>query len=181
MAAAYEEPFTWLQELERLARERAKGLPRQEKVQQIWRGIAFSLGKIKLVSPLTEIREILYCPKVLAKVPGAKPWVKGIANIRGQLRPVLDLQACLGGKLTPLDPRTRLLIIDQAGVASGILVDEVLGIKHFQENERNKNAVYQGEWFAPFARGSFIQEGESWIVFDMHALSKSRSFLDASL
>jgi twitching motility protein PilI len=181
MAVAHENPFLWLQELEQLARQRGKGLPRQEKIQQIWRGIAFRVGKFKLVTSLTEIREVLYCPKIMAKVPGGKPWVKGIANIRGQLLPVIDIQACLGGRVTLVENRTRLLIINQVGTSSGILVDEVLGIKHFQENERDSEAVFKDEWFAPYARGAFTQEGDTWIVFDTHALSKSRAFLDAAL
>ena len=31
----------------------------------------------------------------LTRVPGAKTWVKGIANVRGQLLPVLDLRQYL--------------------------------------------------------------------------------------
>ncbi len=180
-ASAHQDPFLWLKNLEALARRRASGLPRQEKLQDTWRGIAFRLGKIKLVVPLTEIREVLYCPKVLARVPGARAWVKGVANVRGQLLPVVDVQACLGGKATPMESGTRLLIINQAGIASGMVVDEVLGIKHFMEKDRNDEAVYKEEWFAPFARGTFIQDGETWIIFDMHALSKSRAFLDAAV
>ena len=32
----------------------------------------------------------------LTRVPGAKTWVKGIANVRGQLLPILDLRQYLG-------------------------------------------------------------------------------------
>lgn len=182
MALAQENPFQWLQALEQAARTQAKGLPRQEKIQKIWHGIAFRVGNNKLVSPLTEIREVLHCPKVLAKVPGAKSWVRGIANIRGLLMPVIDLQACLGGSPIILESKSRLLIINQAGLSSSILVDEVMGIKHFLESTREKEVPENVElWCAPFARGGFVQEGENWAVFDMFALSNSRVFLDAAL
>lgn len=180
MALAHEEPFEWLQALENLARERAKGLPRQEKVQQIWKGIAFRLENFHLLTPLTEIREVLNCPRSLAKVPGAKPWVRGIANIRGLLLPVVDLQACLGKKSIVLENRSRLLVLNQSGVSSGVLVDEVLGIKHFQEYTRKTDVSYPEEWLQAFGRGVFIQEDTQWIVLDMLALSKSRMFLDAA-
>ena len=183
MTIAHETPFLWLQNIEQLARERAKGLPRQQKVQETWRGIAFRVGKVHLVTPLTEIRAILD-PKTLAtpaKVPGAKPWVRGLANIRGQLWPIIDLQACLGGKATQQENISRLLIINQAGVSAAILVDEVIGIKHFLEIERNKNVQYNEEWFAPFVTQTFTQEEGTWVVFDMHALSKSKTFLEAAL
>ncbi|MCP4700916.1 MAG: chemotaxis protein CheW [Gammaproteobacteria bacterium] len=181
MVLAHEDPFQWLQALEQRTKKQAKGLPRQEKIQETWRGIAFRLDKALLVTPLEEVREVGYCPKRFARVPGAKSWVKGIANIRGLLLPVIDLQACLSDKPIILNNRSQMLIINQAGISSGVLVDEVLGIKHFPVDSRNREATFQNQWFAPFARGTFTQEEKIWVVFDMHALSKSRVFLDAAV
>jgi len=174
-------PFQWLQDLERRARQRACGLPRQEKVQQIWRGIAFRLGEILLVTSLSDIREVLHCPAVLARVPGAKSWIKGLTNIRGLLLPVIDLSGCLEGKPIMLGSLTRLLIINQAGFSAGLMVDEVLGIKHFPEQLRDTESPCRESWLAPFAEGLFINEENTWIVFDMHALVKSNLFLKAAI
>ncbi|EIJ43754.1 chemotaxis signal transduction protein [Beggiatoa alba B18LD] len=174
-------PFQWLQELERRAKQKARGIPRQEKVQQIWRGIAFRVGNTPLVTPLNEIREILPYPTYLAKVPGAKAWVKGLANIRGLLLPIVDLQACLDGKATPIESRTRLVIINQAGISAGLVVDEVLGIKHFPEEAKDTDTPCKDAWLTPFAKGMFIEEDSIWTIFDMHALAESEVFLRASL
>jgi len=183
MVLAHEAPFQWLQALEQAAKENAKGLPRQEVVQTFWRGIAFRLGQAYLVAPLAEIREVIYCPKALAKVPGAKSWVNGIANIRGQLLPVVDLQACLGGQPIQLKKRNRMLIINQSGVSAGVLVDEVLGIKHFPEDSYHKDVPpgQEEQWLSQFIRGRFSEGADNWTVFDMLALSKSRLFLDAAI
>lgn len=184
MSLAQEAPFQWLVELEQAARTHAKGLPRQEVVQQTWRGIAFRLGNASAVAALTDIREVLPSPKILAKVPGAKPWVSGIANIRGQLLPIIDLKACLMGENTSLEKKTRLLILNQSGVSAGILVDEVVGIKNFPQDSLEANPPYadQVQWLAPFARGIFQEaENEGWIIFDMSALGKSRPFLEAAV
>lgn len=184
MSLAQEAPFQWLVNLEQTARTHAKGLPRQEIIQQIWRGIAFRLGNALAVAALTEIREVLPSPKILAKVPGAKAWVSGIANIRGQLLPVIDLKACLTGEHTHCEKKTRLLILNQSGVSAGILVDEVVGIKNFPQDNLETNPSYpdQVQWLVPFARGIFQEaENESWIVFDMSVLTKSRPFLEAAV
>ncbi len=183
MLPAHEAPFQWLQALEQYIKKHARGLPRQEAVREIWRGIAFRMGKVYLVAALSEVQEVLVCPPILAKVPGAKPWIRGIANVRGQLRPVVDLQACLGGGMTLVEGQTRLLIINQSGVSSGILVDEVLGIKHFPEENRKKlnNSVDLPHMASQFARAVFQYEDSNWVVFDLLALSKSRLFLDAAL
>ncbi len=182
-SVVHEAPFQWLQALEKNVKQHAQGLPRQEIVQQIWHGIAFRMGKIYLLSALNEIQEVLVCPSILAKVPGAKPWVRGIANVRGQLRPVIDLQACLGGHPTLVEGQTRLLIINQGGVSSGVLVDEVLGIKHFPEEQNSTldNSVQLPDMTAQFVRSTFHDDNNTWFVFDLLALNKSRLFLDAAL
>lgn len=174
-------PFQWLQEFERRARQKAKGLPRQEEVQQIWRGIAFRLDDALLVTPLNEIREIITCPSKLARVPGAKSWVRGIANVRGMLLPVVDLKECLDGRTTKMESRIRLVVINQAGLTAGLIVDDVLGIKHFPEQLRDINKPCPENWLAPFTRGLFPESDQTWIVFDMQVLAKSEMFLKAAL
>ncbi|OQW93657.1 MAG: hypothetical protein BWK79_09990 [Beggiatoa sp. IS2] len=174
-------PFQWLTELERRAKQKAKGLPRQEKIQQIWQGVAFRLGEVVLVSPLTEVREVLACPKVLARVPGAKTWVKGLANIRGMLLPVIDLQGCLEGTPIVLEARSRMLLVNHSSVSAGLLVDEVLGIKYFPENLRDSDTPCKEVWLASFARGSFVYEERTWIIFNMLTLVDSEKFLKVAL
>jgi twitching motility protein PilI len=174
-------PFQWLQELERRARQRAKGLPRHEKVDPIWRGIGYRLENNYLVTPINEIREIIPYTSYLAKVPGAKSWVKGLANIRGLLLPIIDLRGCLEGKPITIENRTRMLIINQMGISAGLVVDEILGIKHFPEHIRDMDTPCRESWIAPFARGLFIHEGTTWTVFDMQALAESEQFLKAAL
>lgn len=174
-------PFQLLQEIERRAKLRAKGLPRQENVQEIWRGIAFRLGEALLVSPINDIREVILCPTVLARVPGAKGWVKGLANVRGILLPVVDLKACLDNRPLTMESKTRLIIINQAGIYAGLLVDEVMGIKHFPEQARDTETPCKEPWVAPFAKGLFSYDNMTWTVFDMHTLAESEIFLKAAV
>jgi len=174
-------PFIWLQNLEIMAQKKAKGIPRQEKIQKMWRGIAFRLDEAKLIAPIKEIREILITPTHLARVPGAKPWIKGIANVRGLLLPVVDLQACLGHRPLVLDNKCRMMILNQPGVSSGVLVTEVLGIKHFPLENQLERTPFSQPWYDHFVRGGFRgEQGDEWTIFDMDALSQSRQFLDAA-
>ncbi len=173
--------FQWLVDIERRAKQRAKGLPRQEQVQEIWRGISFRVGEVALIASIDEVREILPLPSSLAKVPGSKPWVRGLANIRGALLPVVDLQACLEGKPINVSSRARMLVINQNGMTAGLLVDEVLGIKHFPEQLRDNDTPCKESWLAPFAKGLFPYEESVWTVFNMVALSESELFLNAAL
>jgi twitching motility protein PilI len=182
MVNTLQSPYKWLQDLERRAKQRAKGLPRHEKVvEQIWRGIAFRLGKSYLVTSMDQIREIIPYTSQLAKVPGAKSWVKGLANIRGLLLPVIDLNACLEETPIPINNRSRMLIINQANISAGLLVNEVLGIKHFPEHLRDSETPCKEVFLSDFAKGLFVYEGITWTVFDMNLLAQSQKFINAAL
>jgi twitching motility protein PilI len=187
MSLAHINPFQWLCKLEQLTKQNAQGLPATEIIQKTWSGIAFKSADCNMVAPLTDIREVLVCPQHLAKVPGTKPWVKGIANLRGQLLIVIDLQACLGKEALTLSNDSRLMIINHVDGMSGILVDEVFGIKHFLENSMEKCSDTlrknlnnnNNNSFTPFITGEFNIES-NWLIFDVQALSNSKVFLNTA-
>lgn len=174
-------PFQWLQECDRRAKQRAKGLPRREKIQQIWRGIAFRLGTHHLVTSITNIQNIKTLPDTLAKVPGAKEWVKGIANIGGVLLPIIDLHDCLSDQKLNISKKTRLLIVSQTNISAGLIVDEVLGIKHFPEHLYDQDKPCEQAWLAPFVKGTFYYEQQTWTVFEMANLLESDIFRKAAM
>ncbi|RMD70813.1 MAG: purine-binding chemotaxis protein CheW, partial [Gammaproteobacteria bacterium] len=123
---AMKDPIALLEDIERRSLERARGLPLQVEVKPTWTGIGFRMGDSLLAAPLAEIREILTYPG-LTRIPGARPWIKGIANVRGNLLPVMDLQAHLKGKETPLSSKCKVLVTGHGEVVAGFLVGEVLG------------------------------------------------------
>ena len=68
----------------------AAPLPHKEEVQAQWQGLGFLVGGTRLVSKIGDVTELLQMPK-LTPLPAVKSWVKGIANIRGRLVPIVDL------------------------------------------------------------------------------------------
>jgi purine-binding chemotaxis protein CheW len=59
-------------------------------------------------------------------VPGARPELLGIRNMRGQILPVVHLARLLG--IGRNAPPGRLLVAEAAGHRAGLAVDEVSGI-----------------------------------------------------
>ena len=90
-------PFELLQELELRTNRAATGRGVQAGAGDEWVGVAFQLGEYQFVTDRSDIREILMLTGV-TRVPGSKAWVRGLANIRGQLLPIIDLNAFLGGE-----------------------------------------------------------------------------------
>ena len=121
------DPVAILKEIEDRCRVCEAGFPRKAEVSNEWAGIAFRLGCNKLVAPMDDVIEILDLP-ALSNVPLTQPWVRGIANVRGSLLPVIDLNGYLGNEVPRVTNKTRVLVIDFNGIYSGLVVDEVLAV-----------------------------------------------------
>ena len=66
----------------------------------------------------------------LREVPGARPELLGVSNLRGQILPVVDLATLLkvGSAMQRVAPPGRLLVTEARGFQVGFAVDEVNGI-----------------------------------------------------
>lgn len=168
-------PIEILQALEQRSKQSAHGLPQQTEQQTLWSGIGFRIADIKMVSPVNHISEILHYPR-LTLVPGTMPWVKGLANIRGTLIPIMDLQNYLGESEIQHKSLSRILVIQQDDLVVGLLVDEVLGLKHFEPEERITRIKKLSPAVKPHIRGAFQQNEEIWHLFDMTTLTTDPQF-----
>ena len=172
-------PFDLLRDIEHRSQTRALGLPQQIEVRRTWSGIGFRLGEAHLVSPMGHISEILEYPN-LTRIPSAHSWVKGIANVRGSLLPVLDLSGFLGGEITKVHRRSRVLIIQSDDLSCGLMVDEVYGLRHFFEEEKLKDTSNLDTLVWSFLDGGYQQGGVDWGVFNMHDLIENPKFKEVS-
>ena len=125
-------PFEILAEYERLALEHVAGLPEQMSAPGLWRGVGYRIGRQRLASGFEEVVEILPLPS-LTPVPGAQPWMLGVANLRGNLLPVVDLKQFLEGERTVLHEGQRMLVVRQRGGDVAVLIDELFGQRSFNE------------------------------------------------
>ncbi len=177
---AAQSPLEILRGIEQNCLAHAHGLPQQIEVAEEWSGIGFRLGELRLVAPLGEVVEVLTYPG-LSKVPRTKSWVRGIANVRGNLLPIMDLQGYLSGKPITMTRRSRVLVINHKGVFSGLVVDEVLGLKHFVNEEQVPEPPAREGAIVDYLRHGFRRKDEHWGVFSMYSLAESPQFLQAAV
>ena len=73
----------------------------------------FSLGDFLLAVPVGRLRELGEVPPAprLAPLPLVPAWVRGLANLRGDLLVVVDLLPFLGAGELPDRPSNRLLVL----------------------------------------------------------------------
>ncbi|MDX1433452.1 MAG: chemotaxis protein CheW [Gammaproteobacteria bacterium] len=179
MQAKASDPIALLRDMEQRARggNAAQALARG--AGDVWRGIGFRLDEQHLVSAMADVLEVLHCPR-LARVPGAKEWLLGIANLRGALLPVVDMHGFLRGRPGAITRDSRVLVIGRDDLLTGLLVDEVYGVKHFPKAGRTNGADVYAPWLAAYVTGSF-REGEGrWLEFDVHALTQSPEFMQVA-
>jgi twitching motility protein PilI len=175
-----DKPFDLLRELERLARVALTGQGRDAAAEREWVGVAFRLSSESFLAAREETREVLSYPSVVTRVPGSKAWIRGVANVRGQLLPVVDLRAYLGGGMTNTNRSTRVLVANHREVPAGLLVDEVLGFRRFADGEFSQTPPPTIVRCERYLAGAFRRGAESWPVFSLRSLLESAEFLQAA-
>ena len=180
-AVAKQTSFELLAALDQRCRSRAVGLPRMEDAREEWTGVLFRLKGQELLAPMDEVAEIVSVSGVAA-VPGVKPWVLGIANMRGNLLPVMDLEGFLFGENSGASPSSRrLLVVNHDGVLAGLMVDRVLGMRHFFRDEIAEELPALNEAIKPFVDFSFSRLGEHYGVFSPYRLAESDEFMEVAV
>ncbi|MGC8521139.1 MAG: chemotaxis protein CheW [Steroidobacteraceae bacterium] len=173
-------PFELLCELERRARAVSAQPGQEGAAEREWVGVALRMaGDLYLVAR-EETREVLGMPAGITRVPGAKSWIKGLANVRGQLLPIIDLRQFLGSGATPIGRTTRVVAVNHREIPAGLLVDEVLGFRRFAEAEFSADAPPTMARCEHYLAGAFRRAGEQWPVLSLRALLESPAFAEAA-
>lgn len=173
--------FQTLQELSETVRATALGLPAQVDVRPHWTGIGFSLCGRRFVAPMSEIIEMLEVPP-FTNLPGVKDWVKGLANVRGSLLPIVDLAQFFGERLTGARRSQRVLVVGDGDSANGLLVDGIYGMQHFPtDNYQTELADVGVESLLPYLSGGFQDDaGVEWIAISLQSIISSDQFGQAA-
>lgn len=168
-----------LADMEQRSQMAAQQLPQTEGAHDFWDGLVFSVAGVRVTAAMNEVSEMLPYQESITRVPGAKPWVLGLANVRGSLLPVIDLQVYLGAKAVVPSKASRILVLRLRGLVAGLLVPSVQGMRHFNLSDRLSNARMKGALGA-YVYEAFSLEDEVWPVFSMSALSADPEFRSAA-
>ncbi|MCD6490571.1 MAG: chemotaxis protein CheW, partial [Thermodesulfobacterium sp.] len=96
--------------------------------------VTFQLGKEIFGIDTNLIKEIIRYPEI-TEVPKAPKYLKGLANLRGIIIPVIDTRIKLDISDIEITPHTRVLILDIGKTFLGLIVDQVKGVIDVEEDE----------------------------------------------
>jgi len=126
---------------------------------------------------LMEAGEVMPVPSI-SPVPLARPWFKGVANVRGNLYSVTDFSAFLGAEPVQMSDHARLLLVaERFRVGAALLVERSLGLRN-ADNLKPQPAASN----APWVRALYADaDGVLWKELDITGLIRSQAFMEVSV
>lgn len=177
MSASTGQIFNRLVDYEKRSLQHDAGELRRQQRLSNWDGVIFRLADRRLTCSIEQVDEILAFPPS-TPIPGAKDWLLGLANVRGNLAPVVDLGWFLFGTRTPVTTRTRLLLSQLQGRPVGLVVDEVFGQRHFHTDDAKPAG--EDTHLNGLVEQKFVQGEESWGILILSALFRNPEFADGA-
>jgi purine-binding chemotaxis protein CheW len=96
-----------------------------QKTRSSYQLIVFRLGGEEYALVIDQIKEVVITPKV-SRIPLTPPYIRGVANIRGNILAILDLEARFGLPQTEAEGTHHYtLVVASEEFKMGILVKEV--------------------------------------------------------
>ncbi|CAA0080154.1 Uncharacterised protein [BD1-7 clade bacterium] len=177
------EPFDLLVQLAEHVQALKPELPAQRKIQTSWSGIGFSILGQRMIAPLGEVVEMFPVPSV-TRLPGVQDWVLGLANVRGRLMPLFDLEFFFGGQALSVSQtnkkKRRVLVLELGDLYAGLVVNEVYGMQHFPEDASIEPVPTEQQYLAPYSQGIHHQDGIVWMTFSPFSLVRDPRFFNAA-
>lgn len=144
--------------------------------------VCFTVADHELAVAIEDLGEILDY-RSCTPLPRVKPWVRGVANVRGKFLPIVDFAAYLGGRIATPPRVQRILVFNLSGIFVGLLVDAVRGVRYFTADRFTpQNAGISGV-LGRYVRGGFDPtEGEKAIYcFNPQALVVDEDFMSVAV
>jgi len=123
-------PLDQLIALDARGRRHVVDLSTEEDRREYWRAVSFRVANTQLLIDEHSAAELLTLPEITV-IPGTKHWVAGVANVRGELLPIVNFGDFISGDPVKPAKQTRVLVVVHEDVKSGLIVDQVYGIRRF--------------------------------------------------
>lgn len=171
-------PFDILLQLDQRIRERAPVASANAQLSEIRGRLALRLGVWNLLFSMDDVAEIIPFPRI-TWVPGVKRWLLGIANLRGRVISVSDLRDFLTGRTTNRLPGSQVVVLRAGTWDYGLLVDEIVGMRHFGPQHRLALDVVE-DGLRPYVAEAFLNDNQQWLAFNTGKLLSDPGFLNAA-
>ena len=175
-----DQPFQLLREMERRSRQNLASGPAEQTDTAEWVGIGCLLGDERFLIQRDQVREVMMMPPMVTRVPGSRTWVAGLANLRGQLLPIVDLRMFLGAGTSQGIRTARVLVAEHGDNLAGIIVDEVFGFRRFSQSEFSTTVPETQLRCERYLEGACLRGADVWPVLSIRKLMEAQEFQQAA-
>lgn len=144
--------------------------------------VVFNSNEEKLAVDISHIERIIEFenPK---QIPESSEHLLGVIQYNDMVIPIIDLTLKLYGKDSKKDIDSKIIIVSWKNKLIGLLVDRIIGIKDFSDNQYEKNTENLN-MMKKYVKGFIKENGEDiTIVLDVEKIfniEQEKEILDAS-
>ena len=135
--------------------------------------VTFGLDSEIFAVPVMVVREILEW-RTICRLPSGPAHLLGLAEVRGEGVPVIDLRLRLGLPPRPATETTHILVLDiplgGRGVAIGLMVDQVHDVIDIPADGIDAVPQIGVRWRSDYMRGVTRRDGRFVILLDVGPL-----------
>ena len=147
--------------------------------------LTFTLGGEMFAVGILNVKEIIEYGN-LTEIPMMPSFIRGVINLRGAVVPVVDLAARFGGKVSAVQRRTCIVIVEvrqeDAKHDIGIMVDAVSEVLEIQAGDIEPPPSFGAKIRADFIAGMGKVDGQFVIILQIdHVLSVNEMSLLANV
>ena len=181
MSVSAVDPFSLLLNLEQRYRRRQESAQGTSSGGEIVSGrLALRCGPWNLSLTMDQVAEIMPVPR-FTRVPGVQAWLLGIANLRGRVITIIDLNHFLCATTSRRTGTSRIIVVRSDDWLYGLLVDEVIGMRHFGDETGKPPSQQIDPAIRPYVTTVLHGDNKDWLALDVKGLLENESFLDASV
>ncbi len=164
--------------IEDVKREAANDVQKKQNIKRI-QLIIFRLGTEEYALQIDQIKEVVLTPRI-AKMPQTPAFIKGVANIRGSIIAILDLEKCFGLDNSgdeKSETANYTLVVESDLYKVGILVKEVPNTLSIAESDIDKSSNFvQSNSMDENSITGVVKSGDRLIILiDMVKLMESEN------
>ncbi|MDH5638069.1 MAG: chemotaxis protein CheW [Nitrospinota bacterium] len=138
--------------------------------------LTFQIGPEIYGIDIMKVKEIITY-ELVTRVPNTKSFVDGVMNLRDQVIPVFDLCRKLGVKIQNVQENAEadigstgreksIIVVEISKVATGLAVDDVTGIRVFEQSDITPPASFTGKISTDFLVGVGQMEQGAVIILN---------------
>ena len=106
----------------------SRGIKKESSTQDYLEVVEFMLADERYGIELNSIVEV-YALKDLTSLPGTPPFILGVISVRGRILTIIDIKKLFGLPDKGLSDLNKVIIIHTREMETGILADEIIGIR----------------------------------------------------